>query len=52
MKKIKNGTWFKFGLIAIVLIGLAIEITLHALGAVDFPIYDVDEKIGYMPKAD
>lgn len=34
------------------MIGITVEICLHALGAVDFPIYDVDEKIGYMPKAD
>lgn len=52
MKKTKNGTWFKFGLIAIALIGITVEIALHALGAVDFPIYDIDDKIGYVPKAD
>lgn len=52
MKKIKNRTFFKCSLIAILLIGIAVEISLHALGAVDFPIYDIDEKIGYMPKAD
>ena len=45
----KYRSWLKLGLITPLLLAVLAEAGLRLAGVIDFPVYDTDEVIGYIP---